>query len=320
MPVDTLDKNASSPVAASTACNAAAAPPDKPKSASEHRKSTKPVMEKRRRARINDSLNQLKALILEALKKDSSRHSKLEKADILEMTVKHLRSLQRLQMSAALCAADPGVLGRYRAGYSECVNEVTRFLSTSEGVHAAVRTRLLAHLADSMAGIPSGTGGGVSPSPLAASGNPPALSPLALHGAALPVSSSSSSTNTSVSSATNSSGGALSLSARLAAYGAAGVQVIHTAEGPFAFIMAKGAQCGAGFPQQPGPVMVPLFAGGVEGQQQQQHSPPSSPPVKPGSPPLLGSTSISPVVRGQARHGQPLQPVHRASAAVWRPW
>ena len=27
----------------------------------------------------------------------SSRHSKLEKADILEMTVKHLRGLQRLQ-------------------------------------------------------------------------------------------------------------------------------------------------------------------------------------------------------------------------------
>lgn len=29
----------------------------------------------------------------------SSRHSKLEKADILEMTVKHLRSLQRAQMT-----------------------------------------------------------------------------------------------------------------------------------------------------------------------------------------------------------------------------
>lgn len=29
----------------------------------------------------------------------SSRHSKLEKADILEMTVKHLRNLQRLQLT-----------------------------------------------------------------------------------------------------------------------------------------------------------------------------------------------------------------------------
>lgn len=90
--------------------------------------SSKPIMEKRRRARINESLGQLKTLILDALKKDvslflsitnvhdthickvqklnelfsliqSSRHSKLEKADILEMTVKHLRNLQRVQMS-----------------------------------------------------------------------------------------------------------------------------------------------------------------------------------------------------------------------------
>ena len=35
-------------------------------------KSSKPIMEKRRRARINDSLGQLKTLNLEALKKDVS--------------------------------------------------------------------------------------------------------------------------------------------------------------------------------------------------------------------------------------------------------
>lgn len=102
-------------------------------------------MEKRRRARINESLGQLKTLILDALKKDSSRHSKLEKADILEMTVKHLRNLQRAQMSAAL-SSDPTVLGKYRAGFNECMNEVTRFLSTCEGVTADVRARLLSHL------------------------------------------------------------------------------------------------------------------------------------------------------------------------------
>uniref|UniRef100_A0A7N8XDC9 Transcription factor HES-1-B-like n=1 Tax=Mastacembelus armatus TaxID=205130 RepID=A0A7N8XDC9_9TELE len=76
----------------------------------------------------------------------SSRHSKLEKADILEMTVKHLRNLQRLQISAAV-TTDPSVLGKYRAGFSECVGEVTRFLSTCEGVNSEVRTRLLSHLA-----------------------------------------------------------------------------------------------------------------------------------------------------------------------------
>ena len=34
--------------------------------------SSKPLMEKRRRARINQSLNELKNLILEAMKKDVS--------------------------------------------------------------------------------------------------------------------------------------------------------------------------------------------------------------------------------------------------------
>ncbi|XP_053565016.1 transcription factor HES-1 [Bombina bombina] len=147
MPADMMEKNSSSPVAATPASMTST--PDKPKTASEHRKSSKPIMEKRRRARINESLGQLKTLILDALKKDSSRHSKLEKADILEMTVKHLRSLQRVQMTAAL-STDPTVLGKYRAGFSECMNEVTRFLSTCEGVNTDVRTRLLGHLASCM--------------------------------------------------------------------------------------------------------------------------------------------------------------------------
>ena len=37
-------------------------------------KSSKPLMEKRRRARINQSLNELKNLILEAMKKDVSKN------------------------------------------------------------------------------------------------------------------------------------------------------------------------------------------------------------------------------------------------------
>ncbi|XP_051930610.1 hairy-related 6 [Hippocampus zosterae] len=150
MPADMMEKSSSSPVAATPASMNST--PDKPKTASEHRKSSKPIMEKRRRARINESLGQLKTLILDALKKDSSRHSKLEKADILEMTVKHLRNLQRAQMTAAL-NTDPTVLGKYRAGFSECMNEVTRFLSTCEGVNTEVRTRLLGHLANCMTQI-----------------------------------------------------------------------------------------------------------------------------------------------------------------------
>ncbi|XP_050304364.1 helix-loop-helix protein lin-22-like [Anthonomus grandis grandis] len=69
------------------------------KPVSETRKIRKPLMEKKRRARINDSLEVLKRILLESkssLKdggKNGQRTAKLEKADILEMTVQYLQSL-----------------------------------------------------------------------------------------------------------------------------------------------------------------------------------------------------------------------------------
>ncbi|XP_078524246.1 transcription factor HES-1 [Lissotriton helveticus] len=178
MPADLMEKSGPSP-APPGRCS-----PDKPRT-SEHRRSSKPIMEKRRRARINESLGQLKTLILDALKKDSSRHSKLEKADILEMTVKHLRGLQRAHLTAAL-TSDPSVLGRYRAGFSECTNEVTRFLSTCEGVTPDARTRLQGHLAGCMTQInalsPQGPFGQAPPAGAPCKPGPPALDSAQLFG------------------------------------------------------------------------------------------------------------------------------------------
>ncbi|RZC37946.1 hairy [Asbolus verrucosus] len=113
------------------------------KRVSDNRRSNKPIMEKRRRARINNSLNELKTLILDAMKKDPARHSKLEKADILEMTVKHLQNLQR-QQAAMSAATDPSVVSKFRAGFSECATEVGRF----PGLDPIVKRRLLQHLAN----------------------------------------------------------------------------------------------------------------------------------------------------------------------------
>ncbi|KAJ3643040.1 hypothetical protein Zmor_025778 [Zophobas morio] len=69
---------------------------------SETRKIRKPLMEKKRRARINDSLEALKQILLDSkatLKESASRRSgqrtaKLEKADILEMTVRYVQHLR----------------------------------------------------------------------------------------------------------------------------------------------------------------------------------------------------------------------------------
>lgn len=287
MPADTMEKPTASPIAGAPAN--ASQTPDKPKSASEHRKSSKPIMEKRRRARINESLGQLKTLILDALKKDSSRHSKLEKADILEMTVKHLRNLQRAQMTAAL-SADPTVLGKYRAGFNECMNEVTRFLSTCEGVNTDVRSRLLGHLSACLGQIvamnyppppPSATGG--QPSHLAQPLHVQLPGPAAGTGA-MPVPCKLNPAET--------------LSPKV--YG--GFQLVPATDSQFAFLIPNTA-----FPPGSGPV-IPLYAN-------------ANMPVSSNS--STATPSVSPV-QGLTPFGGTLAPASQAggerSESVWRPW
>lgn len=55
------------------------------------RKKRRGVIEKKRRDRINSSLSELKRLVPSAYEKQGS--SKLEKAEILQLTVDHLKSL-----------------------------------------------------------------------------------------------------------------------------------------------------------------------------------------------------------------------------------
>ncbi|XP_076019601.1 transcription factor HES-2-like [Genypterus blacodes] len=90
------------------------------KQANELRKTLKPLLEKKRRARINDSLGNLKSLILPLVGKDNARYSKLEKADILEMTVRFLRDLPP---SPVKDSADS-----YREGYKACLQRVSTLL------------------------------------------------------------------------------------------------------------------------------------------------------------------------------------------------
>lgn len=70
---------------------------------SDIRKIRKPLMEKKRRARINDSLEILKTIVLRNTYtlENGKVPTKLEKADILEMTVRHLKAIHgaRIPMS-----------------------------------------------------------------------------------------------------------------------------------------------------------------------------------------------------------------------------
>ncbi|XP_077430081.1 transcription factor HES-5-like [Vanacampus margaritifer] len=74
----------------------------------------KPLVEKLRRERINSSIEQLKALLAPEFLQQH-KDSKMEKADVLEMTVCFLRRLQSL-----------------RRGYTKCAREAAHFLSEEQ--------------------------------------------------------------------------------------------------------------------------------------------------------------------------------------------
>ncbi|XP_047496102.1 transcription factor HES-4-like [Penaeus chinensis] len=110
------------------------------------RRSNKPLMERRRRERINHCLNELKNLVLTAQRKDPTRYSKLEKADILEMTVRHVQALHRHDSGAPRGSAGSDSTAKYRAGFTQCASEVSRFLAGVNGLPADLHTRVMSHL------------------------------------------------------------------------------------------------------------------------------------------------------------------------------
>ncbi|KGL84571.1 Transcription factor HES-5, partial [Tinamus guttatus] len=113
----------------------------------EKNKLRKPVVEKMRRDRINSSIEQLKLL----LEKEFQRHqpnSKLEKADILEVTVSYLRQQSRLQ--------DPTFTHKnaeqdFNSGYLRCLREALRFLSYHEP-RKETQAQLIKHLCKAQMG------------------------------------------------------------------------------------------------------------------------------------------------------------------------
>merc|ERR1711979_111326 len=108
----------------------------------QYRKVMKPLIERKRRARINACLDELKDLMVFAMQSEGENISKLEKADVLELTVKHLRKLKRQQMLALNPALD---MDRFHAGYTTCATEVSRTLA-STGVDISIGSRLMSHL------------------------------------------------------------------------------------------------------------------------------------------------------------------------------
>ncbi|CAH0588942.1 unnamed protein product [Chrysodeixis includens] len=104
-----------------------------------YKKITKPLLERKRRARINRCLDELKDLMVGALEIDDDNLSKLEKADILELTVNHLTKLHSPR--------DPVLeTKKFQAGFGQCAAEACRFIMSVPDLDANVSQNLISHL------------------------------------------------------------------------------------------------------------------------------------------------------------------------------
>nr|ACO10532.1 Enhancer of split mbeta protein [Caligus rogercresseyi] len=106
----------------------------------QYRKVMKPLIERKRRARINKCLDEIKDILIETLQSETGESiTKLEKADVLEMTVKHLRNLKTKRDTP----------DRFFSGYTSCANHVSQYLSSTE-VNLPFARDLMSHLGNQL--------------------------------------------------------------------------------------------------------------------------------------------------------------------------
>ncbi|XP_019334281.2 transcription cofactor HES-6 isoform X2 [Alligator mississippiensis] len=111
------------------------------------RKARKPLVEKQRRARINESLQELRLILA-----DAEVQSKLENAEVLELTVRRVQRVlrSRARGSDADTLLQREASERFAAGYIQCMHEVHSFVSACPAIDAALAAQLLNHLLESM--------------------------------------------------------------------------------------------------------------------------------------------------------------------------
>lgn len=101
-------------------------------------------MEKKRRKRINDSLNNLKNILLLIMDRDPAQTAKLEKADILELTVDYLKHKSAEQKFAL--HSEPTFINYFQGGWNDCLKSVAEFFHIVNNTDPNLKIRLLQHL------------------------------------------------------------------------------------------------------------------------------------------------------------------------------
>ncbi|XP_062123798.1 enhancer of split m3 protein [Drosophila sulfurigaster albostrigata] len=109
----------------------------------QYRKVMKPLLERKRRARINKCLDDLKDLMVECLQQEGEHVTRLEKADILELTVDHMRKLKQRGGLSLQAVGNVGGGGNgngpasntsaahvesFRSGYVHAADQITQVL------------------------------------------------------------------------------------------------------------------------------------------------------------------------------------------------
>ncbi|XP_050700640.1 enhancer of split mbeta protein-like [Eriocheir sinensis] len=126
----------------------------------QYKRVMKPMLERKRRARINRCLDELRDLLVAALQAEGETVTRLEKADILELTVRHVRRLnQRRALTLPPAGHDPRHDAiKFQQGFVAAAQQVQSFLISSPALEPSVSSRLITHLsscASAMTGVSS---------------------------------------------------------------------------------------------------------------------------------------------------------------------
>ncbi|XP_073407722.1 transcription factor HES-7-like [Dendrobates tinctorius] len=91
------------------------------------RKILKPVVEKQRRDRINRSLDEMRVLLLNLTGNQKLRNPKMEKADILELTVIYVQNVTRMKTHEPQRWVSPAEKF-YLSGFRDCLDRTEDFI------------------------------------------------------------------------------------------------------------------------------------------------------------------------------------------------
>lgn len=110
----------------------------------QYRKVMKPMLERKRRARINKCLDELKDIMVECLTQEGEHVTRLEKADILELTVEHMKKLKR--RGSLVLGKKPSETDCFRSGYVHAADQISHVLAATPGVGVDLGSRLMSFL------------------------------------------------------------------------------------------------------------------------------------------------------------------------------